>query len=242
VVKVVYCFSLRGKILVNNLSSEKNMNVRSLWITLIAFMVTLSPIALTLNQAVYAEDAPAAEATPEGSPAEDNVMNEEQLANMLINVLGLAALLPPNPQQADVFGILLQNEIVPKNGWDATNLVTEATVARILVQSLGDADKVEKPDEDKSWVEYLKSIGIEFGSIEDAVDQANTLTDPVALQAVEVSTDPLRKVPSIRPADEQQLGADLQSFRRLLSAEDVANIFAQPEPPVPPRPEPATPN
>jgi len=233
-------------LLVNNLSSEKNMNVRSLWISLIAFMVTLSPVALTLSQQVYAEEAPAAEtpaaAPAEGSTAEDNVMNEEQLAKMLVNVLGLAAMLPPNPQQADVFGILMQNEVVPQNGWNATNLVTEATVARVLVQSMGDADKVENPDDPKSWIDYLKSIGIEFASIEDALEQTEPMTDPVALQAVEVSTDPLRKVPSIRPADEQQLGADLQSFRRLLSAEDVANIFAQPEPPEPPQPEPATPN
>lgn len=218
------------------------MKVRSLWIVLMAFLVTLSPVALTLNHQVYAEEAAAEAAPAEGSSAEDNLMNEEQLANMLVNVLGLGTMLPPNPQLTDVFGILLQNGISPKDGWNPTNYVSEATMARIMVQAMGDADKVENPDSDASWVEYLKSIGVEFATIEDAVEQTEVLSDPVALQAVEASTDPLRKVPSIRPVDEQQLGADLQTFRRLLSEEDVARIFAQPPQPEPPQPEPATPN
>lgn len=169
-------------------------------------------------------------------------MTEEELADMLVNVLGLAALLPPNPQLADVFGILLQNGIAPKDGWNSTNLVTVGNLARIMVQSMGQADKVENPDDDKSWVDYLKSIGVEFGTVDEAISQTETMTDPVALQAVEVSTDPLRKVPSIRPADEQQLGADLQSFRRLLSKEDVIRILSQPPQPEPPQPESATPS
>jgi len=69
------------------------------------------------------------------------------------------------------------------------------------------------------------------------------LSSPVALRAVEVSTDPLRRIPFIRPVDEQQLGADLQNFRSLISQSDRSDRPSPgPAPVTPPRPRPVTPN
>ena len=210
------------------------MKYRAGWIVMTAFVLALSPMATFLNGSAKAAEA-----------AKDELMTEAQLAEMLVNVLGMANSLPPNPKPADQMAILLQNDIVPKNGWNPTNLVTIGTLARIMVQSIGDTDKIENPESDKSWVDYLKSIGVEFGTVEEAIAQIDPKQDIVALKAVEVSTDPLRKAPLINPADEQQLGADLTFFTRAISRAEVEALFPQPEPvppPAPPKPRPVTPN
>ena len=210
------------------------MKYRAGWIVLTAFVLALSPMATVLNGPAKAAEA-----------AKDELMTEAQLAEMLVNVLGMASSLPPNPKPADQMAILLQNNIVPKNGWNPTNLVTIGTLARIMVQSIGDTEKIENPESDKSWVDYLKSIGVEFGTVEEAIEQIDPKQDIVALKAVEVSTDPLRKAPLINPADEQQLGSDLTFFTRAISRAEVEALFPQPEPvppPAPPKPRPVTPN
>lgn len=212
------------------------MSYRIGCVALTVFTLSLSPLATHFQGVAMAQ---------KDSPAEQDLMTENQLANMLINVLGMASMLPPNSQPADQYAILLQNGIMPKDGWNPTNNVTIGNLARIMVQSLGDSDKIENPESDKSWVDYLKSIGVEFGTIEEAVAQIDPKSDIVALKAVEVSTDPLRKAALNRPTDEQQLGADLQFYNRVVSRADVLKVFPQPEPvppPAPPKPRPVTPN
>jgi len=204
-------------------------------VAMTAITLVLSPIAASVGGTSYAQE------TGTGEAGADELMTEGQLAELLINILGLASMLPPNPQMADQIAILEQNGISPKDGWNPENLVTIGNLARIMVQAMGDADKVEDPDSDKSWVDYLKSIGVEFGTVEDAIDQMDPIDQAVALQAIEVSTDPLRKVPFIRPTDEQQLGADLQFFNRLISAAEVKAIFVKPPVPIPPKPPVVTP-
>lgn len=206
------------------------MKYRVGMIAFTAMTMVFSPVAATVGGTAYANEA-----------SEDELMTEGQLAEMLVNVLGLAPMLPPNPQANDQIALLLQNGISPKDGWNPENLVTIGNLARIMVQAMGDTAKVENPESDASWVDYLKSIGVEFGTIEEAIDQMDPMGQPVGLQAVEVSTDPLRKVPFIRPADEQQLGADLQFFNRLISVAEVKAIFVQPPKPTPPQPPPVTP-
>jgi hypothetical protein len=212
------------------------MSYRIGCVVLTVFTMSFSPLATHFQGVAMAQ---------EENQADQDLMTEGQLADMLINVLGMATMLPPNAQPADQFAILLQNGIVPKDGWNPTNNVTIGNLARIMVQSLGDSDKVENPETDKSWVDYLKSIGVEFGTIEDALAQIDPKNDVVALKAVEVSTDPLRKSALNRPVDEQQLGADLQFYNRVVSRADVLKAFPQPEPvppPAPPKPRPVTPN
>ncbi len=203
------------------------MKRRIRWSVLVVAALALSPVGSMLSGHAYAQEAEVA--------ADADIMTEGQLAEALVNVLGLATMLPPNPQQADVVAILLQNGISPRDGWAPENVVTLGNLARIVVQALGAADQVENPEDDGSWVAYLASVGIEFGTIDEAIAQTPVLSQPVALRAIEVSTDPLRRVPFIRPADEQQLGADLQGLRRLVTSGVV-------DPPVPPRPRPVTPN
>src|SRR5690606_12774847 len=124
------------------------MKYRVGMIAFTAMTMVFSPVAATIGGAAYANEA-----------SEDELMTEGQLAEMLINVLGLASMLPPNPQVNDQVALLLQNGIAPKDGWNPENLVTIGNLARIMVQAMGDASKVENPESDASWVDYLKSIG-----------------------------------------------------------------------------------
>jgi hypothetical protein len=150
------------------------MSYRIGCVVLTVFTMSFSPLATHFQGVAMAQ---------EEKQADQDLMTEGQLADMLINVLGMATMLPPNAQPADQFAILLQNGIVPKDGWNPTNNVTIGNLARIMVQSLGDSDKVENPETDKSWVDYLKSIGVEFGTIEDALAQIDPKNDVVALKA-----------------------------------------------------------
>lgn len=203
------------------------MKRSSMWILTLAVSLFLvhgigMPTAMGEEVAGEVSATDTEPASPDQAEApEADFMTEDQLAEALVNVLGLATLLPPNPPMGDRLGILMQNGIMPRDGWNPDNVVTVGNLARILVQAMGQQQYVENPEDDASWVNYLASVGIVFGTIDEALDAVPVIDQPVALRAVEVSTDPLRRIPFIRPADEQQLGADLQNFRRLISASSI---------------------
>jgi hypothetical protein len=112
---------------------------------------------------------------------------------------------------------------------------------------MGREDEVENPDDDASWVQFLADMGIEFGTIYDALDQAEPIAQPVGNEAVEVSTDPLESQDYIRQVGDQQLGADLLPYRTPLTVEVVQEVIVDvvTRPPAarpPSRPRPMTPN
>lgn len=152
---------------------------------------------------------------------EANVMTEAELAQTLVEVLGLSTLLPANPSDGEAFAILLANGISPRDGWNSEGVVTVGTLSRILVQAMGRADEIENPDNDNEWVALLAALGVEFGTVQDAIDQIDPIAFPEANVAIVVSTDPLRKSSMIGQGDDQQLGADLMELRRPLVAVPV---------------------
>jgi hypothetical protein len=156
--------------------------------------------------------------TDKGSQQQEQktkLVTEGEFARWLVNVLGLTRTIPADPSEQDCFAILLQNSISPKAGWNSTNLVTMGTLARVVVQSLHKQGEVTNPAEDASWINYLKSIGIDFGTIGQAMAALGPIDPAYAGEAAVTTTDPLKKQAKIRPLDEQQFGADLQSLRSL---------------------------
>lgn len=145
---------------------------------------------------------------------QQDLVTEGEFAKWLVQVLGLSRLLPPTPTENECFQVLLQNNISPKDGWNPDNVVTLGNLARIVVQALGKQGEVDNPDSDQSWITYLKSIGIEFGTIGEAVENLGLLSTAYAAEAVVVSTDPLGKIARFRPVDEQQLGTDIHGISR----------------------------
>lgn len=181
--------------------------------------------------AAYAAEA-TAKPQPKAQPKEqkNQLVTEGEFAKWLVNVLGLSRMLPAAPSEQECFNILVQNSVSPKNGWISTNVVTMGTLARVVVQSMRKQGEIKNPQDDNSWIQYLKTINIEFGTIGQAMDVLGPIDPAYASEAAVTSTDPLRKQARIRPLDEQQFGTDLQAIRM----PDIIRVFGEfPEPPKP---------
>ena len=175
------------------------------------------------------------------------LVTEGEFAQWLVRVLGLSRFLPAAPTDLECFQVLMQNGISPKQGWSQERTVTMGNLARVIVLALGKQAEVQNPDDDESWVNYLKSVGIDFGTIGEAVENLEPLPQPVGPEAIVTSTDPLGKLSRINPPDNQQIGADLSTLGRVsgrvLTERDLPQI-----PPIinrpsrPPEPPPMTPN
>ncbi|HBA82767.1 MAG TPA: hypothetical protein DCZ95_01615 [Verrucomicrobia bacterium] len=144
-------------------------------------------------------------------------VSQAELAQLLVNVLGLARFIPASPSAEQCFGVLMANSIVPAEGWVADKVVTKADLARIIVQSMKRQSEVKNPDDPKSWIDYLKSIGVPIDTIGQAVDNVNPLAEPVAPNVVTSSSDPMAKRHKFNTIDETQYGVDMLSVARVFS-------------------------
>jgi hypothetical protein len=149
---------------------------------------------------------------PKPDAEQAKLVTEGELAQWLVRVLGLSRFLPAAPTDLECFQLLMQNGIMPKDGWSQDRTVTMGALARVIVLALGKQAEVENPDDDESWVAYLKSAGIDFGTIGEAVENLEPLPQPVGPEAIVTSTDPLGKLSRINPPDNQQIGADLSTL------------------------------
>lgn len=175
------------------------------------------------------------------------LVTDGELAQWLVRVLGLSRFLPAAPTELECFQILMQNNIQPADGWKKDRTVTMGTLARVVVQGLGRQSEVQNPENDSSWINFLKEIGIDFGTIGEAVENLEPLPQPVGPEAVITSTDPLGKLQRINPPDNQQIGADLSTLGRVsgrvdvpVTVEQVGQVFEQVQ--RPPQRPPMTPN
>jgi hypothetical protein len=156
-------------------------------------------------------------ANQEPAPAEEQaqLVTEGEFAQWLVRVLGLSRFLPAAPTDLECFQILMQNGIMPRDGWQQDRPVTVGNLARVIVLALGKQAEVENPDDDDSWIAYLKSAGIDFGTIGEAIENLEPLPQPVGHEAIVTATDPLAKLARINPPDNQQIGADLSTLGRI---------------------------
>lgn len=204
-------------------------------------------VILTASTKTWAEEGEAKESKGSAGSASTQLVSEGEFAKWLVQVLGISRFLPPNPSELECFNVLLQNEIAPRDGWNSTNVVTRATLARVIIQSLSRQDEVKDPDSDASWIEYLKEVGIDISTIGAAVENLDILDSTLANEAVVISSDPLNKIHKIRVTDDQQLGADLSGITRIFVQAEETPPPPTPRPPAPaprptPRPPPLTPN
>ncbi len=215
------------------------------------FWIQTAAVALVacLSTSVFAQEGGrrSRQAPP---PAEEQakLVTEGELAQWLVRVLGLSRFLPAAPTDLECFQILMQNGIMPKEGWQKDRPVTMGNLARVIVLALGKQAEVENPDDDESWVAYLKSAGIDFGTIGEAIENLEPLPQPVGPEAIVTSTDPLAKLARINPPDNQQIGADLSTLGRVsgrvLTQRDLPEVEKEIKKPTtrPPSPPPLTPS
>ena len=138
---------------------------------------------------------------------------QSELAELLTNLLGLSQYLPAAPTAQQIFSVLLANGIAPAAGWSAEAEVTKADLARVVVQSMGQAGEVQNQDNPQSWVNYLKGLGIPIDTIGQAVDALAPLDQPVAgnLSRAGTTWDPLDNVTQFGEPDEREFGADAKA-------------------------------
>ena len=170
-----------------------------------------------------------------------------ELAELLVDLLGLSKFLPGDPTAQEVFAALMTNGVVPEEGWNAAEVVTKATLARLVVQAMGRADEVENPDDPASWVAFLKENGIPIDTVGQAADNIEPAAEPVVdnVFARAASADPLTRQNVFGKPDERQFGTYVdQSAPQLAVAvpQEVVDAVIAAAAVTPPRRSPTTPD
>lgn len=159
-------------------------------------------LALGMSATVFA--APKSEA--EGG---SKLINQGEMAQMLVKVLGLYRYLPPDPTNADCFNVLMVNGISPFKGWDASASVTREDLARVIILAMGQEKSVENPDDPQSWVAALQAMGVDIESVGQVVNQVPPQKDFKSATFGPASSDPLQQVRYLAQPDERELQGDL---------------------------------
>jgi len=184
------------------------------------------PVALAAD----GEGAPPPAQQKAPAPRAGEVTHAE-LAKILVNLLALSRFLPPDPSAQQCFGILLQNEIAPPDGWKQDAVVTKGDLAVVLVKCLkamGEQVDIDANDI-KQAMQYLKEQGIPIDTIGEGVSVVEPLANPVAVQVFAPTSDPLEKRQKFSSTDEQESGADAERDTTgpivAVTEEEVAQII-----------------
>lgn len=171
-------------------------------------------------------------------------VTQAELAQMLVNVLGLARFLPPSPSGIECIQVLMDNNISPWDGWKPEELVRLNDLARVIVQAMKRQSEVENPDDPQSYIDFLNSIGVSIGTVGEAVDTLEPLAEPVAPHVIQLAatTDPLKKGKTGEP-DETEYGTDMEfvAGMRPVSYAEAVRVIREAEF-VPSRKRPVTPD
>ena len=167
------------------------------------------------------------------APAQVKQVNQCELAQKLVQMLGLSRFLPANPDCTECFAILMANGIVPADGWNADKVVTKADLAQVVVQAMGKEGDVKDKKNPAAYVDYLKGIGVPIDSVGEAVSYVPAESAPLANNVANVSTDPLVRRQKFNPIDETQFGVDMVAVNRILSDVELASGELRPKPVTP---------
>ncbi len=198
------------------------------------FCIFLPVLLISLCMLPVEASAQSKKAAAKAAAPEAGAVTQAQLAQLLVPVLGLARFLPANPSDQQCFTVLLENSIVPQNGWEPEKIVTKADLARVIVQALKKQGDIKNPDDPKEWMDYLKGLGIPLDAVGETVYYVDPLAEPVAPHVVVAKVDPLTKRHRFNPIDETQYGVDMEFINRIITQfEFIAGEF---------RPRPVTPD
>lgn len=172
-------------------------------------------------------------------------VTQAELAQILVNVLGLYRFLPPHPTTHESISLLSENRISPVEGWEPEKVVTRGDLARVIVQALRRESEVEDPDDPLSWINLLQSLGVAINTIGEATDNLEPLAEPVAgnVFLAPALTDPVPRRDRFGEPDETVYGADAQLSLSFIPVgpDELSRIISEIEFQPPPRP-PVTPN
>ena len=171
---------------------------------------------------------------------EKEEVTQGELAQILVNVLGLARFLPASPTVYECAEVLAINGIQPKDGWNVEKVLTKADLARVIVLAMKRGDEVKNPENDKSWVDFLASLGVNIDSMSQAADSLRPLAEPVVANVFKggSQTDPLKDSKEFGEPDQPEFGTDANVAISYLGLQE---LLQQVEFVAPPR-RPMTPN
>ena len=92
----------------------------------------------------------------------DEEFTQNNLAKMVVRVLGVENRLPAAAVVDDYFNLLTTMGVAPLDGWHADDAVTKNDLAVVMVQALGLQGEVEDSLDPESYMDVLKSEGISF--------------------------------------------------------------------------------
>jgi hypothetical protein len=118
---------------------------------------------------------------------EPRPVTQGELAQLMVNVLGLSRFLPPTPTDAECVAILMVNGISPFEGWQNSEVVTRADLAKVVVEAMGRSSEVENPEDPASWIGFLESIDVPIMTVGQAAD---TVGPEGTMRSVEYGPSP----------------------------------------------------
>lgn len=160
-------------------------------------------------------------------------VTQGELAQLLVQVLGLARFLPVSPSDQQCFTILMDNGISPKKGWTPDAVVIKADLARVIVQAMKKQGEIKNPEDDGAWIDYLKTQGIPLDAVGETASYVDPLPEPVAPHVISPKIDPLVKRHKFNPVDETQYGVDMAQVVSVLSQVEFINGEFKPKPVTP---------
>lgn len=194
--------------------------------TWLVLLVAVLCVAFAVPSVSAAEKkAEPAKVKKEAAPKTAEVTQAE-LAQLLVQVLGLSRFLPASPSDQQCFAMLLNNGISPADGWKPGKPVVKADLARIIVQAMKKQGDIKHPEDPKEWIDYLKTQGIPLEAVGETASYVDPLAEPVAVHVASPQVDPLVKRHKFNPIDETQYGVDMAYVVRVLSQfEFIADEF-----------------
>ena len=202
---------------------EMHKMKKVLVVLLVALMVAPA-IGMAQGKKAKGEDSKAQVSKPVTHP---------QLAELLVKALGLVRFLPASPSAQQMFTVLMQNGIVPQDGWKLDAVVTKADLARVIVQALGMEDRVENPNDPQSWINLLKQAGISLERLSQTIQSVEALPEGMAQDVTLSSTDPLIYGENLAPGSSIQYTVDLNLVTRVLSEMEMISGEFRPISPTP---------
>lgn len=155
-----------------------------------------------------------------------------QLAELMVRALGLVRFLPNAPTPQQMFDLLMQNGIVPQDGWKLDAVLTKADLARVIVQSLRMDDMVENPNDPQAWINTLKELGISIDRLSETIQSVEALPEGMGQDVALQSTDPLVQGMRFAPGS-QQYTVPLELTVRVLSEMEMISGEFRPQRPTP---------
>lgn len=166
-------------------------------------------------------------------PESSEPVTQAVFAELMVRALGLVRFLPAGATSQQMFDVLMQNGIVPEDGWKLDAVLTKADFARVLVQAMRLEEMVDNPEDPQSWINALREQGVEIGRLGETIQVVEALPEAMGQIISAQSTDPLIQDINFVPGATIQYSVPLEVVSRILTHVEMSQGQFRPIPPTP---------